>query len=582
MEYTVILILIFGIGNSLQLDGKFCKNATSGATNCCSNHEEINGVCKQCINGTSAEAGGQCKPCKENMFGYKCIAQCNCEQFQSCDAAVGCIPKTPFLIETTTDSGNSSEGRTQTVILSTGVYVTTQQIDVIHKITTTRKIVTDKHVTDVPNDVFITTEPNSISSGGSSNMEWLIYTLCIAGVVIVTGLSHLFRSYRKRKHSKEMLVNGDLVLEQVTECPYSGFYDEIDENLLSDDKSYFVPQDSHSVTKSTGIDDTGYLDACFATEEDERQKLQDKLSQMGSNSTSSSNSHVAAQKDSEYLHPYHSLQDNWKEDSHGYEAAVTVHHGIESSSGSDEEANNHKYSHVYQQLQKDRDTKGQAYEKPHTPKLKTIHDAKNLEAIPSTALSHTNTSSTSSSNSDVATQNDTEYLHPYHTLQDNWEKHSHGYEVAVTDHPMTVNPGTGNSCASDGPTAHVYQPLQKDRNTKCHSYEKPQTPKLKTENDSKKQQAAQSRHVTSSLQDNVNNNADSDKTINSCDEMETTNNKQDNKKPSYQTKSKTTEKEIFRDVHTESMLVERFNNNVFPQENNNGIHNAYDDAKSCI
>ncbi|CAG2210040.1 unnamed protein product [Mytilus edulis] len=546
MEYTVIFILIFGIGNSLQLDGKFCKNATSGATNCCSNHEEINGVCKQCINGTSAEAGGQCKPCKENMFGYKCIAQCKCEQFQSCDAAVGCIPKTPFLIETTTDSGNSSEGSTQAVILSTGVHVTTQQRDVIHKITTKRKIVTDKHVTDVPNDVFITTEPNSISSGGSSNMEWLIYTLCIAGVVIVTGLSHLFRSYRKRKHSKEMLVNGDLVLEQVTESPYSGFYDEIDENMLSDDKSYFVPQDSHSVTKALEL----MIQVTLM-----------RVLQLKKTNDKSYKTSYRKWEATRRLHPTHTLLLKKIRNI----SILTIHFRI-----------------IGKKIRMDRDTKGQAYEKPLTPKLKTIHDAKNLEATPSTALSHTNTSSTSSSNSDVATQNDTEYLHPYHTLQDNWEKHSHGYEVAVTDHPMTVDQGTGNSCGSDGPTAHVYQPLQKDRDTKYHSYEKPQTPKLKTANDSKMRQAAQSRHVTSSLQDNVNNNTDSDETIISYDEMETINHKQDNNNLSYQTKSKTTEKEIFRDVHTESMLVERFNNNIFPQENNNGMHNAYDDAKSCI
>ncbi|XP_052072574.1 uncharacterized protein LOC127710657 [Mytilus californianus] len=546
MEFTVILILIFGIGNSLQLDGTFCKNATTGSTKCCYNHEEVNGVCKQCRNGTSAEAGGQCKPCKENMFGYKCIATCNCDHLHSCDAVVGCITNTSFLTENTTDAGISSEGSTSAVILSTGVHVTTQERAVIHsKITTTRKIETDKLITDVPNNVFTTKEPNSISSGGSSNMEWLIYTLCIVGVVIVTGLSHLFRSYRKRKHSKEMLVNGDLVLEQVIESPYSGFYDEIDENMLADDKTYFVPQDNHSATKSTGHDDTGYLDACFATEEDEQQKLKDKLSQKGSNSTSSSNSHVAAQNDTEYLHPYHTLQDNWKEDSHGYEAAVTVHHRTESSSGSDEESTNPKYSHVYQPLQKDRDMKGQAYEKPQTPKLKTVNDAKAWEATPSSALSHKGSSPASSSSSDVA--DDTEYLNPNHTLQDNWETNSHEYKVA-----MTVNPGTETSSGSDEETtyhkySHVYQPLQKDRDMKGHAYEKPQTTKLKNVNDAKVREATQSRHGTSSLQDNVNNNVDSDKTMNSCDEMEAINHKQDYKKPSNQIKSKTNEKEIFRD-----------------------------------
>lgn len=36
----------------------------------------------ECKNGTSAEAGGQCKPCKQNTYGYKCIETCKCEPFQ--------------------------------------------------------------------------------------------------------------------------------------------------------------------------------------------------------------------------------------------------------------------------------------------------------------------------------------------------------------------------------------------------------------------------------------------------------------------------------------------------------------------
>lgn len=201
-------------------------------------------------------------------------------------------------------------------------------------------------------------------------MEWLIYTLCIVGVVIVTGLSHLFRSYKRHKSSKERLENEEVVLARVHTSPYSGFYDEIDEDMLTDDKVDFVPQGNHSDTKSTEPDDTGYLDPCFAIEEAESQSLEDTLLHVECNSTSSTNSDVTTQNDTEYLHPYHSLQDKWKENSPGYEVAVIVHLGTESCSSSEEEIPNPKYSHVYKSLEQERDIKGHMYEKPQTSSMK--------------------------------------------------------------------------------------------------------------------------------------------------------------------------------------------------------------------
>lgn len=205
---------------------------------------------------------------------------------------------------------------------------------------------------------------------GTSNMEWLIYTLCIVGVVIVTGLSHLVRSYKRHKSSKERLVNDEVVLARVHTSPYSGFYDEIDEDMLTDEKVNFVPQDNNSDMKNTRSDDPGYLDPCFVIEEDESQTLNNTLSHLECNSTSSSNADVSAQNDTEYLHPYHSLQDNWKEHSHGYEVAMVVHLGTERLLCSEEEIPNHEYSHVYKSLDKDRDINDHVYDKPQTPKMK--------------------------------------------------------------------------------------------------------------------------------------------------------------------------------------------------------------------
>ncbi|VDI31900.1 Hypothetical predicted protein [Mytilus galloprovincialis] len=206
-------------------------------------------------------------------------------------------------------------------------------------------------VTGVINELFTFDDTTSMSIG-TSNKDWLIYTLCIAAVFIVTILSHLIRSFRKQKTSKVTQVNEAVVLEQVTESPFNSIYDEIDEDMLTDNKIYFVPQDNPSVKSDTGHGDTSYLDACFAIEDDEHQKLEDQTSNTESNSTSSSNSEVAAKNDLEYLNPYNSLRDNRKGDTHGYEVAVAVHSVRESSSESDEETTNHKYSHVYQPLKK--------------------------------------------------------------------------------------------------------------------------------------------------------------------------------------------------------------------------------------
>ncbi|CAG2246044.1 unnamed protein product [Mytilus edulis] len=182
-------------------------------------------------------------------------------------------------------------------------------------------------------------------------MDWLIYTLCIVAVVIVTILSHVFRSHRKRQPSTVTQVNEAVVLEQGTSSPYSSVYDEIDEDMLTDDKIYFVPQEKPLLRNKLDMM-TDYLDVCFVTEDEEQQKFDDKTSHTRSNSTLSSNSEIAARNDLEYLNPYNSLHDNWKRDIDGYEVAVTVQSIKDASSGSDEESTFHKYSHVYQQLQK--------------------------------------------------------------------------------------------------------------------------------------------------------------------------------------------------------------------------------------
>lgn len=160
---------------------------------------------------------------------------------------------------------------------------------------------------------------------GTSNMEWIIYTLCVVAVVTITGLSHLVRSYRKRQSLKDRQSNENVVLEQVTENPYSGFYDEIDESMLREDMSLFVPREGVCLTPGTGQNDQIDIGLYLANDEnDEENPTGDQL-EKDSMSYCSTDSNVAFQNDNQYLNPYHSLQENWKENSDRYEVTVNVH-----------------------------------------------------------------------------------------------------------------------------------------------------------------------------------------------------------------------------------------------------------------
>lgn len=171
---------------------------------------------------------------------------------------------------------------------------------------------------------------------GTSNMAWIIYTLCVVAVVSITGLSHLVRSYRKQQSLKDRQSNKNVVLELVTENPYSGFYDEIDESMLREDTSFFVPQEGVYLTPGIEHNDKTDTDLYFENDEKEEENQKDDKLETDSMSYCSTDSNVAVQTDNQYLNPYHSLQENWKKDSHRYEVTVNVHQSNTNVLGSDE------------------------------------------------------------------------------------------------------------------------------------------------------------------------------------------------------------------------------------------------------
>ncbi|XP_052073563.1 cell death abnormality protein 1-like [Mytilus californianus] len=212
---------------------------------CCPNFYEKDDVCEPCPAGTY---GRSCElACMFGYYGKECKATCNCSQFQECNNTFGCVCKAGYT-GYKCDQGITSADSTVTTIIAT----------------------------DFSSEAIII-EETAVKSSGPSNKEWLLYSLCIAGVIMLTALTHLLRYYKKRKSSKlrPLCNNKDVVLESTITSPFTGVYDEIDENVLTDNTEglyvttssiynepvYFVPQESTSIS-------TDYLDPVFAAEEE--------------------------------------------------------------------------------------------------------------------------------------------------------------------------------------------------------------------------------------------------------------------------------------------------------------------------
>ncbi|XP_063447965.1 uncharacterized protein LOC134727514 [Mytilus trossulus] len=274
-----------------------------------------------------------------------------------CDAKVGCI----MMTVTTTDTGNKEYSFTTQNGTTTYLF-----------------------------------QDTASNREGPSNMELIVYTLCVIGFLIIIGLSHFIRSYRKRSSIKIPRQNGgeDIEIRQeIAEPPYIEIYDEIDEHLIAEvNKETAVTPQLRNINaavsktcsdKSTSSHDdaSSYLDPYFAEEETENPSTLKE-----SSSSDSSNFDPIIIDHTAYLNPYQPLRER-QQISDGYEVTVHVHKHSESSSGSESSedmSSSYKYSHVYQQLQKDRSTHNHEYEKATTTSnemninLKNkIHDCRN-------------------------------------------------------------------------------------------------------------------------------------------------------------------------------------------------------------
>ncbi|VDI30737.1 Hypothetical predicted protein [Mytilus galloprovincialis] len=205
-------------------------------------------------------------------------------------------------------------------------------------------------------------------------MELIVYTLCVIGFLIIIGLSHFVRSYRKRSSiniPRENVGERVEMRQEIVEHSYIEIYDEIDENLMGEDIRDTVVKPPFRNTNATvsnaridkttsSHDDTSsYLDPCFTVEETDNES-----SSKESSSSHSSNCHLVIPDHTGYLYPNQPLRER-QLISDGYEVTVHVHKTSESSSGSEsseEMSSCYKYSHVYQRLQQDQSSNKHEYE----------------------------------------------------------------------------------------------------------------------------------------------------------------------------------------------------------------------------
>lgn len=194
--------------------------------------------------------------------------------------------------------------------------------------------------------------------------EWIVYTLCITGLIILLGVAHLFDKYRKRRSLNLRIHNEVVCLKSLKPTPYVGIYDAVDENPLTFDipelnvelqassiqNFNLLLQGRQSIT--TDIEDnetTGYLDLYFPMKEGntdgiEQSPYRERLS------NKSSNAGVVGPDDTKYSKSCTILQENSQDDSNACEVTVTVHQCSENYSRSDEEATNSIYSNVSELL----------------------------------------------------------------------------------------------------------------------------------------------------------------------------------------------------------------------------------------
>ncbi|CAC5369067.1 unnamed protein product [Mytilus coruscus] len=299
--------------------GQFCYDRKADGSTvryCCANSEFRNEQCVECNLGFYTEAGGRCKPCKANHYGYKCIEYCNCRENQICDNVKGCLDVT---VSTSTE------------------YITTDFITFSTEATLTEEtVLTTAFVTvyETGNNFILTDETNIQQKQKNEShyttarfiaitkQQLIVFSLSAACFFLLLGLLFVCWKYKKKTKSRRIT------------------------NLSLKDPGELVKKDKDKTADFN--QDIKTNNSCSF------ESLYDEIDE------SSNHSSLNGEED-DYLHPYTSVPstqiDLLKENT----ITSKNHHVQEDNSYSDDEVNEHKYSHLYQQLNEGWETRTPTY-----------------------------------------------------------------------------------------------------------------------------------------------------------------------------------------------------------------------------
>ncbi|CAG2210042.1 unnamed protein product [Mytilus edulis] len=326
LVYLISIIWDFcNIVNSLnETDEGVCTkcNGNYNLTCCCYNYELINGSCVVCQTGfINRNGGNSCIPCADNSYGKQCLIPCNCEFYQRCDHVHGCLNET----------------------------ITTEPIQTTapERIWSTvkKKFTTSMSFSNVYTRIQNITPPKE--STGLLQREIVIYSLVIGGILVTLGLTSLVRKYRKKNQGK---------------ATKPGIPNKDQSDSLRQTRSHVdsASSDSSSFRGSEKVVNRSYL----SLHESDQNQNSDEFDK-DDDATS-------------YLHPYHSIDEDWKEKTHQYDVTHTPKRDTDDSSDSSTQMITDGYLNPYQPLNEDWKQSSHSYEVPVT-----IHKCQGVHFHPS-------------------------------------------------------------------------------------------------------------------------------------------------------------------------------------------------------
>ncbi|XP_052073895.1 uncharacterized protein LOC127711799 isoform X2 [Mytilus californianus] len=281
----------------------------------------------ECKRGSTSWDGGSCLPCKDNIYGIKCLKTCSCNYHQRCDPVIGCVTST-VTSESSTTVTESDETETNANHFT---ITTLSHSDKVSGPVQTETFSEQITVETTPHNG----DENKILSGG-----W-IFSFSLFGIILLICVPHHVRKYMRKSKlqidrnkgvDKDRNTNKTISLQHHEYIEVDNEYEEIDDNWLdeslfqlkrknksvsvesksSSDRSYFEPKDNGS-----------YLNPCYVPDDE---------SEGGKGSGDSTDYSCYDRDESIYLNPYLALQQPSEIDVHVYEPNIIVHKTTDESS----------------------------------------------------------------------------------------------------------------------------------------------------------------------------------------------------------------------------------------------------------